>query len=477
MGIKGLNNFLRNKCPSSFIEIPKSYFKNKRIAIDANNLLHKLKSRAHKEIVNKTDVAVKEPDDDEICRRWLYHIRCFVIELLQIGATPIFVRDGTHVPQKSATQKKRREDRDKMINAAEDLKIKIRSIDELERTPAMVTELRKKMQNLGTMPRDEVDLALTILQALGIPVLVATGEAEKLCAMLCIEGRVDAVYSRDTDLVALGCPLIINEPGGYLKNANGNVEEGFKCTIFKPILSALNMTYSAFVDLCIMSGCDFNDNIPHLGVGKAYDTLVQCGSIENLPQKFHKQTTCKNPRHGTCLRIAEMFEDQTDCLNYNKCREIFSHGKSEDFCQGDIILDIDTDLSDSRDILEMYSAEDWLSHITPLYKNLIRPHNNIVPKRPSLNSSNARLRIQTPKINPQLNIVNTSNNTSNNTSHNIQIVQNSIVGGDIIHTYGKQKSSPTRISNKQINSLNHIQINNIRRRQQKSAPVRLNILK
>ena len=66
MGIKGLNSFLKKRCPEAFIELPLSHFKGKRIAIDSDNVLRRFMSRAHKEIVDKTDVAVVEPNRNSI---------------------------------------------------------------------------------------------------------------------------------------------------------------------------------------------------------------------------------------------------------------------------------------------------------------------------------------------------------------------------------------------------------------------------
>ncbi len=52
MGIKSLNPFLKEKCPEAFKDLPYSYFRGKRVAVDSDNVLRKLMSRAHKEVVN-----------------------------------------------------------------------------------------------------------------------------------------------------------------------------------------------------------------------------------------------------------------------------------------------------------------------------------------------------------------------------------------------------------------------------------------
>lgn len=291
--------------------------------------------------------------------------------MLRAGITPIFVFDGKYIDEKSETQEKRKADKKKLIDEAEAFKLKILEVDELERTPAMITELRKKMHHLGFLPTEDKDVMIGILSGIGLPVLRATGEGEQLCAMLCIEGKVDAVYSTDTDLVAFGCPLTINEAGGYVQNPITKMnEESFRCTLFKPILSSLEIDYETFRDLCIMSGCDFNKNIPQVGVGRSYKLLKEYKSIDNLPAKYDKT-----------------------CLNYVRCREILGHVASEKICQDELILNINMDLEDLRDRLEMYGAEDWIADITSLYIGFPAPSNSFIAKLPSLNSSRLKLNI------------------------------------------------------------------------------------
>jgi len=373
MGIKGFNPFLKDISPSAFINLPYSWFRGKRVAWDCDNIFRKLMSRAHKEIVNKTDVCVNEPDRDEIFKLWLKYCRDEIFLWLNFGITPLFVFDGAYIDEKSETQKKRREDKQKRIAEATKLKQKILQLDELERTPQMLMDLRKKMHHLGTIDKDEKEVLIGVLEACGFPVLLATEEGEKLCAMLCIEGKVDAVYSRDTDVVAMGCPLTIREDGGWAKNLETNkMEQVVKCTIFKPVLSDLSMEYNTFLDLCIMAGCDFNANIFRCGIKTSYKLLKECKQIENLPSKY---------------------KDKTDILNYVRCREIFKHQRSDEICQDEIVLDINRDLTHARDMLSMYDALDWLDEIIKLYKYLPQPSNIFIEKKPSYKKSCLKLKI------------------------------------------------------------------------------------
>ena len=320
MGINNLSQFLKKKCSEAFRDIPYSFFKGKRIAVDSDFVLMKLMSRAHKEIVNQTNVCAEEPDRKLIIERWIFHLKEDIIKFLKYGITLIFVFDGAYIDEKSETQLKRRADKKKRVDEAAELKRKILETDELERTPQMITDLRKKMHHLGTIKSEEKDLISNILSTIGFPVLYATGEGEKLCAMLTIEGIVAATYSKDSDVVAMGCPLSFGEEAGWIYNSVAQrTEMSLKCIDFKPILGALKMEYETFLDLCIMSGCDFNSNISGKGVGRSYDLLLKHKNIDNLP---------------------ESYKDKKEILNHVRCREIFSREKSQDICQSEIKLDI-----------------------------------------------------------------------------------------------------------------------------------------
>lgn len=367
MGIKGLNPFLKKHCPDAFVELPYSYFKHKRIAIDSDNVLRKLMSRAHKEVVNDTDVTVTELEREKIIKRWVHHIKNFILDFLKHHITLIFIFDGAYVEDKIETQQKRRDEKRKRVKDADDLKTKIFELHELERTPAMLKELRKKMQYLSYIDKDEKEYVKGLLSAAGFPIIVANGDGEQLCAMLCISGKVKAVYSTDTDMLAYGSPLSITDSAGYVyDNKNGTRELYLKCTKFIPILAKLNIEYPTFLDLCIMSGCDYNSNIYRVGISSSYKMLQKCGKIEDIPDKYN---------------------DKKDCLNYEKCRNYFKYVPCEESSQDEIILNINLDLSDARDRLEMYDAADWLNDLVPIYKSFHAPNDLCVVRKPSLAQS------------------------------------------------------------------------------------------
>jgi len=107
------------------------------------------------------------------------------------------------------------------------------------------------------------------------------------------------------------------------------------------------MTYDTFLDLCIMAGCDFNENIPKIGMGRAFPLLKSCKKIEALPEKYLVQS---------------------ECLNQEKCRAIFGYEMSKNLTE-EIKLHINLDLSESRDKLVVHGCEYVIESLLGLYKN------------------------------------------------------------------------------------------------------------
>jgi len=374
MGIKGLNAFLKEKCPNTFVSIPYTYFKGKRIAVDSHNVLRKLMSRAHKEVVLQTDVPTQELDRDEIIKRWVFHTKNEVVKWLSYGATLIFVFDGAYMKEKSATQEKRRAVKNKSIEKARVKKEEILSIDILDRTPAMTTDMRKLLQNLAYITSDEMEYIRGILSGIGLPCIIAESDGEQLCAMLALEGKVHVAYSRDTDLLAYGCPITINEDAGYCINPKTKESElSVKCSVFIPILKELKITYPTFLDLCIMSGCDYNSNIFRVGIKTAYKMLLSCKRIEDLPDKY---------------------SERKSILNHEFCRKIFKCVPSECCSQDKIILDVNKDLSEARDRLSVYGVNDWIVDFKSLYSKLPQPSHKYIMRKPSLARSCIRLKVK-----------------------------------------------------------------------------------
>jgi len=276
MGISDLNTLLREVCPHVFQNRSVNDFKGKRIAIDANYMCHRLMATAHKRNVYSIDVAVEMPDPAVTTQIWLGLVLSELQKLMIAGVTPVMIFDGVHPVKKAATQESRRKRYDDDAKAILDIRAEMAS-DILNK--ADLNRLRQLMSRTFGMSRSNLNVLREVMTGIGIPILEATDESEKLCSMLAIEGYVEAVLSADTDNLAYGCPLLIFEPTDSSARF-----AGFTSIQIRDVLAGLQLSYASFKDLCIMLGCDYNSNIPQIGTNRAYKLITKYGSIDRLPR-------------------------------------------------------------------------------------------------------------------------------------------------------------------------------------------------
>ena len=347
MGIKNFNKLLRDTCPTVFKKTALTEFKGMRIGIDANQFANTTMARAHGRVVDTTDVAVNDPNLSEILKLWYKFILEFIATYLMYSITPVFVFDGSYPSDKVATQEKRHQKRDSKKSELEELLIRVRSMDILERNPAMIAKLRTLMKLNFKKPN--MSLLKGLLEGIGIPIIQARFEGEQLCSKLCIEGKISAVFSTDTDTLIHGAPYVIT---GYAETID--FVPHVTTILLQDVLNGLDLSYPQLVDLGIMAGCDYNNNIKGIGIKRSYDLIRTHGSIDHIPY-------------------------DTTCLRHIRCRELFQYiGSSSLIIEG--FLDVSTGALTSygRDILTQYNMIDFMPRLVVLYRNLISPNHTYI---------------------------------------------------------------------------------------------------
>ena len=106
-------------------------------------------------------------------------------------------------------------------------------------------------------------------------------------AYLCRKKYVDAVISEDSDLVVFGCPKTITK----LKD-DGSAEcftyEDMK-NIQIPGFRVDNLSETQFIDMCILSGCDYLPSVRGVGLKGAYDIVskVPQGNVDLIMRQLN----------------------------------------------------------------------------------------------------------------------------------------------------------------------------------------------
>jgi len=294
MGIKGLNNFIKSNNPKYEEILSSEKFRNQSIAIDTNNWIYIQNACARKKVIEKTDLLTEEVSVKEIRKTVLVGISSFLNLLVKHKIHPVFVFDGVTSDKKEDTKNKRRESQKKHLQNITQLKTELTE-DILTINLEKLKKLKLETTNLSSISRNDILYYKQFIECLGFPVIQAESEGEKLCAQLCKEGKVAAVFSTDTDLFVYGCPISIKK-----MNYDENTLT-FVCVRLEVILQSLDLSYSEFIEFCILCGCDYNKNIPGIGPVRGLRLIKEYKSIEKLPEKFN-----------------------TANLNYDICKELFT---------------------------------------------------------------------------------------------------------------------------------------------------------
>jgi 5'-3' exonuclease len=298
MGIKSLNKFLRDTCPDVYEEIHISEYAYKKVAIDISLYLYVFKA-AYQE-------------------RWLRSFIQLVECLRQHELHCVFIYDSGAPPEKDAERKERADSRAKHEQRTYKLEEAIERFHETGEVDPLLVEFQTKRKikpkrllrpdthaidiksiefYVNKMKRQifdvtPADFALTkkLFDILDVPYFQAPLEAETCCADLCKRGIVDAVLSRDSDVIAYAAPIFLT---------NLNTDTGVCHRLhYDTILEELDFTSDQFLDFCIMCGTDYNKNIFRVGPKTAYNKILNYGSIEGIEENTKLDTSILKYKRG-----------------------------------------------------------------------------------------------------------------------------------------------------------------------------------
>ena len=304
MGVKGLNTIIKKYAPQSMTEIHISQYAYQKIAVDTSLYMFKYK-------VIFAD-------------RWLTAFVNLVGCLRKNNIHPVFVFDSKAPVEKDDEKRKRQEKRDKQQEKLDQIEASIQTyyeqgiIDDILKEiysktvseqftrllqgtnktesfniRAVEEEYNRMKSKVVSISDGDFKTLKDLFACLDIQYIQAPSEAEAYGSYLCSIGQVDAVLSEDTDVLAYGCPKFLVK----LDAIRGTCTEIDINTLYE----SLGLTYSSFVDLCIMCGTDYNTNMKGIGPEKAFKLIKQFQTLDQIEAQGYP----------------------IECLNYPRVRQLY----------------------------------------------------------------------------------------------------------------------------------------------------------
>ena len=300
MGIRNLNSFIRDNASSAIKFISLSELSGKKVAVDISIYLYKFAS------------------DDNL----IENIYLMLSVFRHYNIIPIFIFDGKPPCEKRGLLIKRREDKREAEEEYYRLKKLLennQNMDEADRLD-IVSNMDNLKRKFVCINRTDTESVKALIRAYGATYCDAPGEADELCAMLAVKGKVWACLSEDMDMFVYGCPRVIR----YLSLLNHTA------VLYdtRKILEILDVTQTELREICILSGTDYNRaNDDNKNAPTLYETLkhfkkyrkdkTELGFYDWLIEKTHYIQD-----YEILKRINSMFDFSRADLNVNNLEDI-----------------------------------------------------------------------------------------------------------------------------------------------------------
>jgi flap endonuclease-1 len=328
MGIHGLHAFLKANLPDDKLNeairtvSTSSELEGTIAIVDTSIYLHQFASAI------KGSMDEFKTSDGRVTT----HIQAIIgkaLSLIRKKIKPIFVIDGKPPEDKGILLEKRNDSRKKAKKRMKEIKKETDilseqikkiplsgfDVEEHNRIFEEILELQEEQTKMSKrtvhVSQEQTSDIVKILGMLGIPCVIARGEADPQCVELVKSGIGDYVASEDMDMLTFGTPVLMRSLTAK--------DEALSFTL-EPILEGLDITIEQFVDVCILLGCDYSPTITGLGPKKVLPLIKQYGSIEGIVHNYPD--------------FSKKFTIKPD-FNYLNAREKFLHPDVDEYDSSD----------------------------------------------------------------------------------------------------------------------------------------------
>ncbi|AEO98236.1 flap endonuclease-1 [Emiliania huxleyi virus 201] len=257
MGINGLSRLINNKAHNGTSNKDLDLLSGKVIMIDASMQIYQCL------------IAIRQGPSGQLAASegevtsHLTGIFYRTIRLIEAGIKPVYVFDGKPPVLKKKELDKRNE---RQAQALSELKL----TDD-------ATEVEKQEKRSVRATREHSEEVKKMLTLMGIPVIQAPCEAEATCAAYVKTGKAYATATEDMDSLTFGSTYVIRHINSTDQKKQPTVEYSLP-----NILNDMGITMDQFIEICILSGCDYTKTIKGIGPTRAYQLIQEHSTIENV---------------------------------------------------------------------------------------------------------------------------------------------------------------------------------------------------
>lgn len=209
--------------------------------------------------------------------------------LRHYGVKPILVFDGGLLPMKIEQENKRARTRKENL---------VRAIEhESNGNSAAAYECYQKAVDISPSIAHEL---IQVLRQENVSYVVAPYEADAQMTFLSVCKQVDAVITEDSDLIPFGCHRIIFKMDKYgqgVEFQNSRLQQNKD-------ISFVGFTNEMLLEMCIFSGCDYQQSLPGMGLKRAHALITKFKSYDKVIKHLRYSTVSVPPLYEESFKKA-----------------------------------------------------------------------------------------------------------------------------------------------------------------------------
>ncbi|PON54615.1 Exonuclease [Parasponia andersonii] len=311
MGIQGLLPLLK----SIMVPIHIKDLEGSCVAVDTYSWLHKGALSCSKELCK----GLPTSRHIEYCMHRVNLLRHY-------GVKPILVFDGGLLPMKIEQENKRARGRKENL---------ARAIEhESNGNSSAAYECYQKAVDISPSIAHEL---IQVLKQENVSYIVAPYEADAQMTFLAVRKQVDAVITEDSDLIPFGCPRIIFKMDKF----GQGVQFQYSMLQQNKELSFSGFTKQMILEMCILSGCDYLQSLPGMGLKRAHSLMKRFTTYDKVIKHLRYSISSVPP----------LYEE-----SFKKALLTFLHQRVYDPITEDVVhlFDFSDNIEDDLDFLGPY---------------------------------------------------------------------------------------------------------------------------